>query len=374
VPSRTGWFYDFGVVLPSSVQPLDSVMPDSEQFPQARILVLGANGFIGRRLVEALIRESNLQPVAAVRSLGRGPALPGVEMLVCDATNRAAMERALGGVDVAVNCVAGNDAAMVVATNVLCDLARRSGLRRMIHLSSMAVYGAATGLVDEAAVPTAPVSGYGLAKQACETAVRDYIRDGGEAVILRPGCVYGPGSEQWTGRIARLLQAGRLGDLGAGGDGICNLTYVDDLITAILAALMRPDAVGEAFNIAAADPPDWNGYLKQFARVLSATPVQRLSARRLKLETRLGAPALRLAAIGAKLGHLSLRVPDAITPSLVTLFRQDIRLDVRKATERLSLSQTSLEWGLAASARWLSARRVEPSTQRSDPVLKVRQQ
>jgi nucleoside-diphosphate-sugar epimerase len=349
-------------------------MPDSEQFPQARVLVLGANGFIGHRLVEALIREPNLQPVAAVRRLGRGPERPEVETVVCDATDRAAMERVLAGVDFAVNCVAGNDAAMVAATTVLCDVARRSGLRRMVHLSSMAVYGGATGLVDEAATPVTPMNAYSLAKQACETSVRDYIRDGGEAVILRPGCVYGPGSEPWTGRIARLLQAGRLGDLGADGDGVCNLAYIDDLIAAIVVALGRPDVAGEAFNIASADPPDWNTYLKQFARVLGATPVQRLSGRRLKLETRLGAPALRLAAIGAKLAHLSVRIPDAITPSLTALLRQDIRLDVRKATDRLGVGQTGLEWGLAASARWLSAKRAEPATPRAEPVLKVRQQ
>lgn len=345
-------------------------MPNDEQFPLTRVVVVGANGFIGRRLVDALVREPGYRPVAAVR---RHPAATQADVVLCDATDRAAMERALAGAAYAVNCVAGSDGAMVAATNAICDAARRTGLRRLVHLSSMAVYGAATGLVDEAHAAVPPVSGYGMAKQACEQVVRDFITDGGEAAILRPGCVYGPGSEQWTGRIGRLLQAGRLGDLGAEGDGVCNLTYIDDLVAAIVACLTRDEAANQTFNIASADPPDWNTYLTRFARQLGATPIQRLSARRLKLETKLAAPALRLTAISARLGRLKIRLPDAITPSLAALFRQDIRLDVHNVSERLGLHETSLEWGLAASARWLTTGRMQGSGQRHDSLVEAPQ-
>ncbi len=342
-------------------------MLSNEPIQRSRVLVVGANGFVGRRVAEALVREPGMQPVGVVRSRRRQPAA-GIEVVYCDATDLSAMKQAMVGIDHVINCVAGNDAAMVAATNVLCDAARRTTLRRLVHLSSMAVYGCATGLVDEACSPVAPVSGYGMAKQVCERVVHDYIADGGAAVILRPGCIYGPGSEQWTGRIARLLQAGRLGDLGADGDGTCNLTYIDDLVSAIVASLIRDEAVGETFNIAASDPPDWNFYLTQFARVLKATPVQRLSGRRLKLESKVVAPALRLMAIGIRLARLPMQIPDAITPSLAALFRHDIRLDVHKAAERLDCRETSLEQGLAASARWVAGLLPEPSAERHDLV------
>ncbi|MBN8874200.1 MAG: SDR family oxidoreductase [Rhodospirillales bacterium] len=329
-------------------------MPDTVQFAPARVLVVGATGFIGHRLVQALAREPSLLPVAASR---RAVPIAGIEAVACDATDPAAMTRALAGIDLAVNCVAGNDAAMVTATRVLCDAARRSGLRRLVHLSSMAVYGDATGLVDERTPATPPLSGYGAAKQETERLVREWEQDGGRAAILRPGCVYGPGSEQWTGRIARLLRAGRLGDLGPDGDGVCNLTFIDDLVAAIITCLTRDEAVGETFNIAMADPPDWNAYLVRFARALGATPINRLSGRQLRLESKLAAPALKLAAIGTRVARLSVRMPDAITPSLAGLMRQDIRLDVNKAAHLLGLGETSLDWGIAASVRWVDGKR-----------------
>ena len=67
--------------------------------------------------------------------------------------------------------------------------------------------------------------------------MRKYVHDGGDAVILRPTCVFGPGSTQWTTRIARLLKARRIGDLGSAGDGGCNLAFIDDVVAAVLAAL-----------------------------------------------------------------------------------------------------------------------------------------
>lgn len=345
-------------------------MPDQENPSPARVLVLGAGGFIGGRTVAALARTSDLRPIAAVR---RGRPTSGPASLVCDATDRAALARALEGVEYAVNCVAGEDDTMVKATEALCDTARRSGLRRLVHLSSMAVYGEATGTVRETSAAVPPLSGYGRAKQVCEQVVRDFMGDGGDAVILRPGCVYGPGSEQWTGRIARLLQTRRLGDLGAAGDGVCNLTYIDDLVAAILSALRHDAASGEAFNIAMADPPDWNGYLVRFARMLGETPVRRLPDRQLTLECKLAAPALRLGHIGVRIAHLPLRVPDAITPSLAKLFRQDIRLDVRKSLERLGIRETSLECGLTASAEWIAGQQRGPSAQPRSTSLEAQQ-
>ncbi len=110
-----------------------------------------------------------------------------------------------------VNCIAGNPHTILATTKALCDAARRNPPRRIVHLSSMAVYGGAEGLVDEETRPAPPLNAYATARIECEALVLKYVADGGDAVIVRPSCVFGPGSETWASRIARLLCARRLG-------------------------------------------------------------------------------------------------------------------------------------------------------------------
>ncbi len=156
-------------------------------------------------------------------------------------------------------------------------------------------------------------------------------------MILRPTCVFGPGSVQWTTRLARLLKARRIGDLGTAGDGCCNLAFIDDVVAGIIAALDAPEASGMTFNISSSAELTWNEFLIAFAKALGATPVRRISPRMLRIETKLLAPVRRIAA-------MALRSPatEAITPSLAALWAQDIRIDSRAAEAVLGLPRTTV--------------------------------
>ena len=258
-------------------------MPDLLDFSRKPVLVLGASGFIGSRLVASLAAGSVYRPIAASRHPKQG----GV---VLDATDPAAIRKAMADVPLLLNCIAGSNEAMIRSTRALCDAARSHPPARIVHLSSMAVYGAASGLVREDHAAVAPVSGYGQAKIACEQIIRKYVRDGGDAVILRPTCVFGPASPQWTTRLAGLLQARRIGDLGPAGDGCCNLAFIDDVTTATVNALDARGIAGETFNLSSSAELTWNEFLVRFAKALGATPVKRIAPRMLKLETKLLAP------------------------------------------------------------------------------------
>ena len=213
----------------------------------------------------------------------------------------------------------------------------------MIHLSSMAVYGSATGSVQEDCPPVEPVSGYGRAKIDCERVIQKYVEHGGDAVILRPTCVFGPGSPQWTTRLAYLLHARRIGDLGPAGDGRCNLAFIDDVVAAIVASLDAPDLSGRTLNISSSSEMTWNAFFMAFGRALGATPVRRISGRRMKIETKLLAPAFKIAGKAMKSSQT-----EAITPSLATLWRQDIRIDSSASEKALALSYTSIDQMIAA--------------------------
>jgi len=240
---------------------------------------------------------------------------------------------------------------MLAATRNLCDVARRSGLRRIVHLSSMAVYGPATGVVDETTA-LRPDGAYGRAKADCEAIVREFVAAGGDAVVIRPGCVYGPGGQQWVGRIARWLRAGRLGELGEQGDGYCNLTFNDDLANAVLASLTAPNIAGEAFNVADADPGPWNQYFLRLGQAIGA-PARRISRLRLQMETTVFAPPLQVAKlVGRRIGLPPAFFPEPVPPSLGRLWRQRMRLDSTKADSLLSFPRTPVQQGVAQAADW----------------------
>ena len=103
-------------------------MPELD-FSRKPVLVLGASGFIGSRVVAALSARPIYRAIAASRR----------SIVAVDATNSDAVRAVLRDMDYVVNCVAGG--AMVRSTQVLCDAARDCPPRRIVHLSSMAVYG-----------------------------------------------------------------------------------------------------------------------------------------------------------------------------------------------------------------------------------------
>ncbi len=314
-----------------------------------RVLVLGAGGFVGRRLVSALLASDWAEPTAARRN---GASLPGIQTVAWDAADADALARICAGMDAVVNCVAGSTSAIV---NTALSLSRMQATRavplRIVHFSSMAVYGGATGKVSEdSAVDNSQAKdSYAGAKLAAEASLADTPN----VCVLRPGCIYGPESEQWSERIVNLLRAGRLGDLGERGDGYSNLVYIDDVLAAVLSALRQEESVGRVFNLAMRAAPSWNDYFIRLAREIGAVPVRRLPEWRLALESKVFAPPLKIVEIlGAKVGLRNL--PPVMSPALLRLWRQDIRLEVERAEAALGVSWTPLEQGLKRTAASMS--------------------
>ena len=321
-----------------------------------RILVLGASGYVGGRLLEKLRNSEWAVPVAAVRPQTADKfRASDFEVVRYEATDSSSIGTALSNVDCVVNCVAGAPTAIADGARHLFEAAAATPIRRIVHLSSMVVYGDVTGTIDENAPLTSDGDGYAQAKVAAEKCASAYSQRGGKVVVLRPSCIYGPGSEQWTGRIGKLLRAGRVGDLGRNGDGCCNLIYIDDMVDAIIQAVCRPGIDGQAFNVSNADVGTWNKYFIDFGRALGATPIRRISSTRLKLERTFGAVLLKGAGeLCRRLRLGAAYLPPPVTPSLARLWRQEIRLDHRKSGELLSFSLTPAADGIARSARWLN--------------------
>jgi len=320
-----------------------------------KILILGGSGHVGGRLFQMLSGRAGLD----VWRASRRPGDAARRSLQVDTLDRQALRAALAGVDQVVNCVAGGAPAIAQGAALLAEAALDTG-SRVVHLSTMSVYGQRLGLVREE-LQTDPGPGwYGRAKVDAEAAMARLVGQGGQAVVLRPGCIAGPGSQQWVGRIGRWLQAGRLGDIGALGDGWSNLVHVDDVCRAIEAAMALPVAPGGAgrlpvFNLAAPDAPRWSEYFVDLGVAIGATPVPRLSARRIRLDARLLGPPLKVTEkLAARLGLPAASLPDAMPSSLVGLWGQEIRLDAHAAESALGLQWTPYPAMVADSAAWFA--------------------
>lgn len=317
-----------------------------------KVLLLGGSDFLRRAIAGRLAVEGSIELVTASKS-SQDPPL-ALKNVVVDALDQAGLTRALEGTDAVVNCFTGDARSITLGAETLVRAAADSGMPRVVHFSSMGVYGGAEGRIDEQHPIPDGLGWYGQAKMQAEASIERYRQAGGDAVILRPGCMAGSGAIDWVGRPARLLELGRLGDLGVAGDGPSNLVNVTDVASAVAGALTFPMPSGGVpkFNLAAPDSPRWNGYFVDLALALGITPVKRLSARQLKRDVYLRGVALKVAE--RVTGKLKLRVdlPPAIPPSLMRLWSQQIRLDGSAATRDLALTWTPYAETLAQSANW----------------------
>jgi nucleoside-diphosphate-sugar epimerase len=316
-----------------------------------RILVLGASGFIGQRVVERLALSDWALPVAASHRNAVELEVPA-ETMQFDARRPADLQRAMKGVAGVVNCITGDSETIVASARALFEACSRvAPLPRIVHLSTMMVYGTTTGTVDETVTLRGDWDEYSAAK----TEVEQIARDCKSVVNLRPGIVYGSRSPIWSGRIGRLLCQHRLGDLGAAGNGSCNLVHVDDVVQAIHCALRTPGIDGEAFNLSSPSQPTWNEYFREFAAALG-TDVVPISYTRLIVEQHVLAPPLKIAEKMSSMLHMDWRPPEPIRPWLLRLCGHPLRMDVRKAERMLGIQWTPLDRGLQESAAWLLGR------------------
>ena len=322
--------------------------------PPLRVLFLGGSGHIGQRWMALQAHQGPGPRALEAFSASRQDRPEQPRHLRLDVRNAQQLRRALQGMDAVVNATAGSASAIAEGTAQVCEAALHLQLR-LVHLSTQSVYGPFEGRVHESMPLDARLGWYGRAKCEAELRVRQMVRQGGQAVVLRPGCVGGAGSWLWVARLAQWLQAGRLGELGAAGDGWTNLVHVDDVCLAISQALQLPLRAGELpiFNLAAPDSPRWNDYFTDLALALD-TPLKRLSARQLWLDSHVAAPPLKAAQwLGQRLGLSVTDWPQPLPPGLPRLWAQQIQLDSQAASERLQLAWTPYAVGLADAVRWL---------------------
>ncbi len=238
-----------------------------------KILVTGGTGFIGSRLCERLTLDYKLPYRVMVREFSHAPRIArlGAEMVGGDLDDSASMARALEGCDTVVH-LAYSDGRQ---TRKLVAACRTRGIRRFVHMSSIAVHGADPAREcaheDSATIGRYPGQEYSNLKAAAELEVQRAIREGLAAVILRPTIVYGPYGPFVTSIVDTARRLGVLTLLDEG-SGVCNAVYVDDVCDAIHSAIDTERGLGVAFFITADRAVSWREFNLAFAEMVIPPP------------------------------------------------------------------------------------------------------
>lgn len=249
----------------------------------SRIVVTGANGFVGRAVCRLALAAGH-----TVTALVRRPGgcVNGVREWVHDVPDFAGLEEAWPA-DLEADCVvhlaarvhvmrdespdpdAAFDATNVAGTLRVAEAARAHGACRFVFASSIKAIGEGDRGVPLAEdVPPAPQDPYGRSKLRAEQTLAKFgWREGIDVVIVRPPLVYGPGVRANFLRMMDAVSRGLPLPLGAIA-ARRSLVYVDNLADALLRCAIDPRAAGECFHVADDDAPSVAGLLRMVGDVL----------------------------------------------------------------------------------------------------------
>jgi uncharacterized protein YbjT (DUF2867 family) len=205
------------------------------------VTIFGGSGFIGRHLVEHLVRAGASVRIAARHPLttAEPPRLAQAQLVEADILDDAAVRAAIQGADTVINLVGilsqahrqtftalHEDGARRVAAT-----ARRLGVRQLVHVSALGASRTAPARADRS-------------KAAGEAAVRATFP---EATIIRPSLVYGPDDHFFNGFAARARRLPALPLIG-GGRTRFQPVYVEDVVAGFAAILASPASRSETYE------------------------------------------------------------------------------------------------------------------------------
>lgn len=223
------------------------------------ILVTGATGFTGGHLVRRL-RQLGHRVRAFVRPGSNVQPLldQGVEIFQGDLTRPEDVARAAEGVwkifhIAAVFRTAGHPDSYYHDVNVggtenVLEAARRHGVERVIHCSTIGVHGDVSEVPSTEESPYNPGDIYQVTKLAGEQVAREAFAKGLQGTVVRPSSIYGPGDLRLL-KLFRMVHNGRFRMFGSG-DVFFHMVYIDDLVDGMLLCAEKPEALGQVFIMA----------------------------------------------------------------------------------------------------------------------------
>jgi nucleoside-diphosphate-sugar epimerase len=248
-----------------------------------KVVVTGAGGFIGSHLAADQLQR-NKRVTAVDLDLRRLAPLADSKDLECikgDLLDPLLRQKALRGADTVYNLAAAHLSLRAaeseyyrVNVGLVEELARdalAAGVKRLVHCSSVGVYGTIPNAPATEVSPVNPEIAYERSKLAGEQALlKVHSNTGLPVVLLRPAWVYGPGCER-TEKLFRSIAKGRFVVSGAK-DSMRHCIYIRDMLVAFELAARAEHAIGEVFIVGDQEAVSISNLLDEIVRLTGARP------------------------------------------------------------------------------------------------------
>src|SRR3989344_1284924 len=217
-----------------------------------RILVTGADGFVGTNLIKKLLKGKE-----NIRILVRNDSkvdLP-VETFYGDIRNKNSIKKAFKNIDIVIHLAAVhgdislqelNETNLDGLKNVL-ELSKENKVKHIIYYSSVAVYGEAININEDSQYY--PYDNYGLSKKYGEELIEEYKKDNKiNITTIQPAHIYGPGGNSNINNLIKTICKKHFVLFGSG-NNLINIVYISDLIEATIKIIHHKKSYNKKYII-----------------------------------------------------------------------------------------------------------------------------
>ncbi|MCD4707523.1 MAG: SDR family NAD(P)-dependent oxidoreductase [Candidatus Sabulitectum sp.] len=241
----------------------------------SKVLITGANGFIGSHLVEKFLREGH-QVYGLVRTTSDLSLIKDMEvsLLYGDITDYGSVEKSLNGIDLLIhNAGLASDWGSMESfrkinlegTKNVTTAAEKNGIRRIVYMSSTAIHGFNHEHPASEDDTKNPVFNYGISKLEAENWIFTFGRKHGiEVTAIRPGNVFGPRDHTFIEKYIKAMTSGKIAYVNKGQSLTCP-TYIGNLVHGVYLASFHEKAPGEAFIITDGLRINWKNFTEAIA-------------------------------------------------------------------------------------------------------------